>query len=85
MTVKQIKKNIVYSDIRNIMGTGFTFRLVISGKTLLRHTYLDIFELPEEIDNPTDDDARYYYDEWLENHLKTSHAAFVALCESKFS
>lgn len=89
-----MKKNIHSTWVNTDMGSGC--RLVLKdvyGSVIHEHLYLDIFEVPEEIENPTEvekqeycgaDCQRQYYDEWKENLEAESLEKFVALCEVKY-
>jgi hypothetical protein len=80
-----MKNHIGYTWVNTDMGSGC--RLVLKdtfGSVIHEHTYLDIFELPEEIENPTEADKQYYYDEWKENMISESFNTFAALCEVKY-
>ena len=81
-----MKKNIHSTWVNTTMGSGC--RLVLKdvyGSVIHEHKYLDIFEVPEEIEEPvTDADRQYYYDEWKENLEAESFEKFAGLCEVKY-
>ena len=80
-----MKKNIHSTWVNTTMGSGC--RLVLKdvyGSVIHEHTYLDIFGLPEEIENPSEAEKQEYYDEWKENLEAESLDKFVALCEVKY-
>jgi hypothetical protein len=80
-----MKKHIQSTWVNTDMGSGC--RLVLKdtyGSVIHEHTYLDIFELPEDIEEPTDAERQEYYDEWKENMISESFNTFAALCEVKW-
>ena len=80
-----MKEHIQSTWVNTLMGSGC--RLVLKdtyGSVIHEHTYLDIFELPEDIENPTETERQEYYDEWKENLESESFEKFVGLCEVKW-
>jgi len=80
-----MKEHIQSTWVNTDMGSGC--RLVLKdthGSVIYERTYLDIFELPEDIENPTDAEREYYYKEWKEDMISFSFNQFVGLCEVKW-
>ena len=80
-----MKSNIHSTWVNTDMGSGC--RLVLKdtfGSVIHEHTYLDIFEMPEDIENPTEAEKQEYYHEWKENLEADSFNQFVGLCEVKY-
>ena len=91
--IQLMKSNIESTWVDTDMGSGC--RLVLKdvyGSVIYEHKYLDLFELPEDIE-PSEaekqeycgaDCQRQYYDEWKENLKVESFEKFAALCEVKY-
>jgi hypothetical protein len=80
-----MKSNIHSTWVNTNMGSGC--RLVLKdvyGSVIHEHLYLDIFEVPEEIEEPTEVEKQEYYDEWKENLEAESFEKFAGLCEVKY-
>ena len=80
-----MKSNIHSTWVNTDMGSGCSLVLKdVYGSVIHEHTYLDIFELPEDIENPTEAERKEYYDEWKENLQAESFEKFAALSEVKY-
>ena len=80
--IELLKNNITSTWVNTTMGSGC--RLVLKdtyGSIIHEHTYLDIFELPEDIEEPTEVERQEYYDEWKENLEQESLQKFVTSCK----
>jgi hypothetical protein len=85
LPVAIMKKHIQSTWVNTDMGSGC--RLVLKdtfGSVIHERTYLDIFELPEDIENPTEAEKQEYYQEWKENLEADSFNQFAGLCEVKY-
>ena len=80
-----MKKHIQSTWVNTTMGSGC--RLVLKdtyGSVIHEQTYLDIFELPEDVEEPTEAERESYYQEWKENLTTESFDKFAGLCEVKY-
>jgi hypothetical protein len=80
-----MKQHIESTWIDTDMGSGYKLILKdTDGSVIHEHKYLDIFELPEDIEEPTDAESQEWYDEWKENFKIESFEKFAGLCEVKW-
>ncbi len=83
--IQLMKQHIQSTWISTTMGSGFEFVLKDTyGSVIHEHKYLDIFELPEDIEEPTEAEKQEYYNDWKENFETESFEKFAALCEVKW-
>jgi hypothetical protein len=80
-----MKSNIQSTWITTSMGSGFQFVLKDTyGSVIHEHRYLDIFELPEDLENASETEKQEYYNDWKENFETESFEKFAGLCEVKW-
>lgn len=84
--IQLMKQHIQSTWISTTMGSGFEFVLKDTfGSVIHEHKYLDIFEMPEDIEEPiTEKDRQYYFEEWKADLKEESFQKFVGLCEVKW-
>ena len=83
--IKVMKQNIQSNWINTDMGSGFHFVLKdIDGSIIHEHKYLDIYELPENLDNATEQEKQEHYEEWKEDMQTECFQKFAAVCEVKY-
>ena len=80
-----MKSNIQSTWITTTMGSGFQFVLKDTyGSVIHEHRYLDIFELPEDLENSSEQEKQEYYEEWKADLKEESFQKFAGLCEVKW-
>jgi hypothetical protein len=80
-----MKSNIQSNWITTTMGSGFQFILKDTyGSVIHEHRYLDIFELPEDLESASEQEKQEYYEEWKADLKEESFQKFAGLCEVKW-
>ena len=93
----QLMKQHIHSEwISTTMGSGFQFVLKDTyGSVIHEHKYLDIFELPDDLENASEQEKQEYpnkvrdlqskyFEEWRATLKEESFQKFVGLCEVKW-
>ena len=80
-----MKKHIQSTWVNTTMGSGFSLVLKDTfGSVIHEQTYLDIFVVPEDKEEPTEEERQVYYNEWKEDLKQSSMKNFEAICEVKY-
>ena len=83
--IQLMKQHIQSTWISTTMGSGFEFVLKDTfGSVIHEHKYLDIFELPDDLENASEQEKQEYYEEWKADLKEESFQKFAGLCEVKW-
>lgn len=83
--IQLMKQHIQSTWISTTMGSGFEFVLKDTyGSVIHEHKYLDIFELPDDLEDASEQEKQEYFEEWKADLKEESFQKFAGLCEVKW-